>query len=450
MNEATVKALRDALALSPDNPPLRKHLAETLLAMGRADEAAAEFREAVKLAPKDEALRLLLACAFMASGKASQALVVVEDLIRTSPRPGAAYVLHARLLQASGDIERAVREYRKGIDADPAVADDELAATLGIGKDAAEPWEVVDGRMRAPIGDEDDEQRVRDLRIERPAGGFASVGGLESVKDEIRMKIINPLLHPDLYKAYGKKTGGGILLYGPPGCGKTLLARATAAEINSAFLAVGIHDVLDMWIGASERNLHDVFEQARAARPCVLFFDEVDALGASRVDMRSAGGRHVINQFLAELDGIGSDNDGLLVLAATNAPWHLDSAFRRPGRFDRIVFVPPPDAPAREAILRVHLEGRPAAGVDVAQVAAKTDRFSGADLRAVVDVAIEGRLKEAMKAGAPLPLSTKDLVAAAKAVKPSTRDWFATARNYTLYANEGGIYDDVKPWLDRK
>ena len=149
-------------------------------------------------------------------------------------------------------------------------------------------------------------------------------------------------------------------MYGPPGCGKTFLSRATAGEVQARFLSVGLSDVLDMWIGNSERNLHELFQQARRNKPCVVFFDEVDALGASRSDMRHSGGRHLINQFLSELDGIEANNDGLLILAATNAPWHLDNAFRRPGRFDRIVFVPPPDQPARASIVQLMLSGKPA------------------------------------------------------------------------------------------
>jgi SpoVK/Ycf46/Vps4 family AAA+-type ATPase len=133
----------------------------------------------------------------------------------------------------------------------------------------------------------------------------------------------------------------------------------------------------------------------------------------------------------------------VLVLAATNAPWHLDPAFRRPGRFDRILFVPPPDAPAREAIVGVLLRDRPVAGVDARAVAKATDGFSGADLEATVDAAVERKLREALRTGTPTPLTTKDLVAAAATLRPSTREWFQTARNYALYANQGGVYDDL-------
>jgi transitional endoplasmic reticulum ATPase len=270
---------------------------------------------------------------------------------------------------------------------------------------------------------------------------------MDAVKDEIRLKIIHPLANPDVYKAYGKKIGGGILLYGPPGCGKTHLARATAGEVRAGFLSVGINEVLDMWIGQSERNLHDIFENARAHKPCVLFFDEVDALGASRTDMRQSAGRHLINQFLAELDGDKAHNDGVLILGATNAPWHLDSAFRRPGRFDRVVFVPPPDTAARAAILRILLAGKPTMNIDLDHLAGKASEFSGADLKALVDVAIEGKLRSALKTGVPEPLTTKDLLEAAKTLRPTTKEWFATARNYAIYSNVGGIYDDILRYL---
>jgi SpoVK/Ycf46/Vps4 family AAA+-type ATPase len=304
--------------------------------------------------------------------------------------------------------------------------------------------EVVEGKVRAAW--EDGPAPVEDS-VERPKTTFKDVGGMEAVKDEIRMKIIHPLTHPELYRAYGKSAGGGILLYGPPGCGKTHLARATAGEVRAGFLSVGINDVLEMWIGQSERNLHEVFERARENRPCVLFFDEVDALGASRSDLRQSSGRQLINQFLAELDGIGACNDGVLILAATNAPWHLDPAFRRPGRFDRILFVPPPAAPARANILAILLRGKPVQPIDFDHLAKKTDGFSGADLKAVVDVAVEHKLRQALKAGAPQPLNTRDLLGAAGSIRPTTKEWFATARNYALYANQGGIYDDIKKYL---
>lgn len=442
--DESLQSLREAVRLSADNVPLRQLLADTLLRLDRADEAEKEYREALARDPDSGRLKTGLAQAFFRQGKNSQALVIVEDLLKRADTPARVYLLHARLLLRLGEVERAVRQYRAGIDADPTVADADLAEQLGIG--AESDSEVVEGRVR--VRGHDDEGGPVDKLIERPKITFQDVGGMETVKEEVRMKIMHPLTHPDLYKAYGKTIGGGVLLYGPPGCGKTHLARATAGEVRARFLAVGLHDILGLWMGESERNLHELFDQARTHRPCVLFFDEVDALGASRSDMRhSSGYRHVINQFLDELDGINADNEGVLILAATNAPWHLDTAFRRPGRFDRLLFVPPPDAAARESILRILCKGKPVDSIDYGHLAKKTEHYSGADLKAVVDVAIEAKLREALKAGVPKPITGKDLLAAAANVKPSTREWFATARNYALYANQGGLYDEILKYL---
>ena len=442
--EDAIQSLRDALSHSPDNIPLRQHLADTLLSHGRGPEAEKEYREALGLAPDNKSLQLGLARAFHQQGKNSHALALVETILKTSNAPARAFLLHARLLVGIGEVEQAVIQYRRAVEKDPAAADPAFAARLGINA-REEESEVVEGRVRAPSWDEED--AAPGTEIEKPKIAFKDVGGMDVLKEEIRLKIIHPLAHPELYKAYGKTVGGGILMYGPPGCGKTHLARATAGEIQAGFIAVGINDVLDMWIGNSERNLHELFEQARRNRPCVLFFDEVDALGASRSDMRHHAGRQLINQFLAEMDGVKTSNEGVLILAATNAPWHLDSAFRRPGRFDRVLFVPPPDGPARAGILRLLCHGKPVDDLDYDQLAKKTEHFSGADLKAVVDLAVEAKLREAMKSGVPRPLATRDLVTAAGVQKPTTREWFATARNYALYSNQGGIYDDILKYL---
>jgi SpoVK/Ycf46/Vps4 family AAA+-type ATPase len=448
-NQIAIQALRQAIALAPDNIELVFHLAQTLNSLLRFEESIQVYKEALERFPGQRGLQLGLAESYWRQGKSSHALAILETLLTDSHPTAETYLLHCRVLQAEGNVVGATASYREAIDLSPELADKELESLLGFqrfGTDEDESQEPA----RLTWEDQEESDVADSVAFERPSITFADVGGMTEVKDDIRIKIIYPLQHPDIYAAYGKKAGGGILMYGPPGCGKTLLARATAGEVKSNFMSIGINEVLDMWMGNSEKNLHALFERARRHRPCIMFFDEVDALGASRSDMRKTGGRHLINQFLSELDGVQANNEGLLFLAATNAPWHLDSAFKRPGRFDRVIFVPPPDEEARTEIVTLHLKGKPVDRIDYRKVAKATQQFSGADLNAVVDFAVEGKLKEALKTGRPTPITTHDLLAAAKSRRPSTSEWFASARNHALYANEGGEYDAVLQYLGMK
>lgn len=440
--------LRAALAVSPDNAPLRRHLADTLVGLSRFTEAVDEYRLLLEQSPGDIDLQLGLASAFHQAGKLSEAGALLESIIDKPDPPATACVLYSRIALLEGRVEDAVARYKQAIEIDSRATDDELASRLGVSPNAQyEDDEVDEGRVRMHGGEM---QAEFNTELERPKVRFDDVGGMNNLKEEIRVKIIYPIEHPEIYQAYGKSLGGGIMMYGPPGCGKTYLARATAGEIDAAFLSIGINDVLDMWMGNSEKRLHQVFEQARANAPCVLFFDEVDALGGKRSDMNSGAGRQIINQFLAELDGAEHSNEGVLVLAATNAPWHVDPAFRRPGRFDRVLFVPPPDEPARADILRLHCQGKPTSSIDYNHLAKKTSKYSGADLKAILDLAIEAKLTESIKKGGPpQPITGKDLQRAVKSHRPTTQEWFSSARNYALYANQGGLYDDVLKWLDK-
>lgn len=447
MIDKTIHALRLALQAMPDNLELRKHLSDVLLKAGELEEAEKEYRLALAVTPDDASVKTGLADAFYRQGKTSVALVILDELVKDDTAPAHAFLLAARLYARSGARDLAAELYQKAVERDASLADVELVTLFDDHPDDASEQSDETSRTERMAVPVDELSDVPLMEVERPPITFQDVGGMERVKDDIRLRIIHPLQHPELYKAYGKSAGGGILMYGPPGCGKTHLARATAGEVNAYFIAVGIHDVLDMWIGNSEHNLHDLFELARANTPCVLFFDEVDALGASRTDMRQSGARHLINQFLSELDGINSSNTGVLVLAATNTPWHLDAAFRRPGRFDRILFVGPPDGEARAEIFRIHLKDKPLASIDYAKLVKKTDQFSGADITAVIDGAVEQKLREALVHGLPTPITTHNLLDAIKQVKPSTRDWFATARNHALYANQSGLYDDILTYL---
>jgi SpoVK/Ycf46/Vps4 family AAA+-type ATPase len=288
------------------------------------------------------------------------------------------------------------------------------------------------------------------IPLEQPKISFADAGGMEALKEQIRLNIIYPFQHPEVYQAYGKKVGGGILLYGPPGCGKTYIARATAGECQARFIAVGIEDVLNMYMGESERRLHAIFEAARAAAPTIVFFDEFEALAGKRAGMdHSPHYRALVNQFLAELDGIKSSNHNMLVMGATNSPWHIDSAFRRPGRFDKVLFVPPPDEAARVAILQLHCRNKPLENIDYQKIARQMKRFSGADIAAVCESAAEIGLQETLKTGKLRQLRTDDFLKALSKTRPTTDEWLSTAKNYVMYSNQTGLYDAVNEYLQK-
>lgn len=207
---------------------------------------------------------------------------------------------------------------------------------------------------------------------------------------------------------------------------------------------------MDPYLGVSERNLHAAFERARANAPCVLFLDELDALAFARHKHGGSESRRLVDVLLQELDAIGSENEGLLVLAATNAPWDVDEAMLRPGRFDRVIFVPPPDEPARADILSVVLKDVPTAGVDLKSLAGQTPMFSGADLRALVERGVDRVIDEALTSGGEPPLSMQHLSAALTTVKPSTLDWLHRVRSYIEFANQSERYDDVAEYLRTK
>jgi SpoVK/Ycf46/Vps4 family AAA+-type ATPase len=430
-----IQNLVDALSLSPDNVPLRLQVANLMMSEKMYAEAADQLSEVLKRSYGHTTAQQQLAECFYHMGKYSAAIITYEQLdFEQLPVQSAAFFIRCLIKEHS--LEQAIELYKQLLVQHPQFSDEE-----------------IDKELRLGTSNETDDEFMfddADYFLEKPTTKFSDVGGMKNVKNEISLKIIQPLKNPDLYKAFGKKAGGGILLYGPPGCGKTFIAKATAGEIDAKFISIGLHDILDMWIGNSEKNLHQVFEVARANKPCVLFFDEVDAIGSSRADLKQSAMRHVINQFLAELDGVDADNEGILILAATNAPWSVDGAFRRPGRFDRIIFVAPPDEEARVDILQQLLKDKPVADVDVKKIAAQSEGYSGADLNALLDIAVEDKLTQSIETGELQPITTKDLLRALKVHKPTTQEWFSSARNYALYANESGLYDDILKYLKIK
>ncbi len=402
MTEPLIASLQAALQARPDDLPLRLHLAELLLANGNTAEAISHAARALQQDPSNEAAKALMGRAL------GNPPPPTPPSSAPSPMDWKAYeeelsdVVPPRFARADGDPD--------------------------------------------PIEGEDD----RAFDVETSSVRLADVGGMTDVKKRLELAFLAPMRNPELRQMFGKSLRGGLLLYGPPGCGKTFLARAVAGEMGAKFVSMSIVDVLNMWIGNSERNLHEIFQAARRNAPCVLFLDEIDAIGHKRSNMHSTSMRTLANQLLAEMDGMESDNEGLFLLAATNAPWDVDAALRRPGRLDRIVLVAPPDEPARAAILEYHLRQRPIAKIDLKKLVAATADYSGADLAHLCESASEYAMHDSITSGNIRMIEQRDFERALRDVRPSVGSWFSTARNVALFANEGGVYDDLVQYLKKR
>lgn len=276
----------------------------------------------------------------------------------------------------------------------------------------------VGRRKKLLVGFE--EEAAEWIVLEKPNVTFDDVAGLDSVKEQIRIKLIYPFTHPEQARKFGIKKGGGILLYGPPGTGKTLVARATATEIDAAFFNVKPSEIMSKWVGEAEQNIDKLFRIAHSFERAIIFVDEVEALIPKRRRSGSTVMQRVVPQILAELEGFDQEDGALLFMGASNEPWALDPAVLRPGRFDDKIYVPLPDWDARRKILWLNLHGRPLApDISYDQLAGMLEGYSGADIVNICVKACSIPFLEAVKAGVERDVEMRDLLNAISEVKPS-------------------------------
>ena len=445
--EPVIESLRNAVAAMPDDVPLRLHLASLLLRAGQRDEAVRHLGAVLQRDPGNgDALAMLTAPAGTAgqqpSAQPGSSVPPERTVASDLDSPSSATVPDA----ADGADGNGAREPAPG-----GKGADDVTASYDWSQAEDELRDVLPSMFLGDAGSTSaglDEARAYDA--EHAGLTLADVAGMTEVKKRLEAAFLAPMRNPELRKLYGKSLRGGLLLYGPPGCGKTFIARAVAGELGARFITVSFADLIDMFVGRSERNIHELFEVARRNAPCVVFLDEVDAIGQKRSQLRNTPMRSAVNQLLLELDDVASDNTGVFLLAATNHPWDVDSALRRPGRFDRTLLVLPPDGQAREGVFRFHLRDRPVAGIDLARLSRLTDGYSGADIAHICETAAERALLDSVSRGEPRLIGQADLEASVSEVRPSLGTWFDTARNVALFANEGGAYDDLVAYLRKR
>jgi len=444
MDESSLNQLKVALQASPDNLALLKLIISSLIEKGAVQDALSIIENYDNEILDSNDLAFLTGRVYFLNSNFDMALTYLK-----SDDPDV-LVLKSRVLLRLNKQDEGIEAYKAAIQKNSALEDPELAASLQA-KVVEIPVTGKGPKLKVIKNDNTDSADLHRLIVPQlKTIKFDDVGGLDKVKQSIYKKIILPYQKPNLFQRFKKRVGGGILLYGPPGCGKTLLARATAGECKAEFLNVSITDVLDMYIGESERKLHSLFQRARESAPAVLFFDEVEALGGKRQNTRDSSTSKLVSQFLLEMDGFAQNNHGVLILAATNVPWSVDSAFRRPGRFDRILFIPPPDQIGRKAILDTLLNDRPTDdSIDTTYLSKKTPGFSGADLSELVETAIDEAIESSINSGTEELISASHFKTALKEINPTTLEWLTTARNYARYSNESGQYNDVLNFLKK-
>jgi transitional endoplasmic reticulum ATPase len=307
---------------------------------------------------------------------------------------------------------------------------------------------ALENAQKEAVGDISDNNSL--IPIEKPKISFADLGGMKSVKEDIKKAIVYPFEHPNLYAMYGKKIGEGILLYGPPGCGKTYIARAAAGECGASFLNLKISDILSKWVGESEKNIRASFDAATKHAPTILFFDEIDAIGSKRGESLEGHTKRLVNELLIQLDGLEGPKEKVLTLAATNAPWSVDPALRRPGRFSKMIYIPPPDFNARLEIFKLQTKNRPIKDdIDFEELAKKTEFYSAADINQIVEEAADIPLREAIISKKMRKITQADFLKVIKSRKSSLVSWAKSAQQQIKMSREQEVFEELSNEIER-
>ena len=426
--EKTIADYKKAIDLDPKNPIIYNNLGDAYYRLQDYSSAVKYYDKAISLNPNYLKAYYNRALSYASLEDYDKAVVDFSKVIELKPDFAEAYHLRGLAEEYNGSLEEAMKDYEKALELNPGLS--EARTHLNS--------------IKEKVNKKDEKGKGADIKVLKDIKmRFKDVAGMKKVKEEIKEAIIYPMLKPDLARKYGKLGGGGILMYGPPGCGKTYIVKAAAGESNSAFINAKLSDLLDMYVGNTEKNIHKVFETARKNAPCIIFFDEVDAIGGRRDQQQGQQFmRLAVNQLLYEMDGVEANNENVLVLAATNAPWDVDPALRRSGRFTKTIYIPEPDFKSRKAILKIHAKKIPLSKhIAWNRIALATIGYSAADLKAVVDEAAAIPWREAFKTGKERKVNTGDFIKAIKKKESSLPPWYEQAKKQIGKQEEITIID---------
>ncbi|MEM3400055.1 MAG: ATP-binding protein [Candidatus Micrarchaeia archaeon] len=421
-----------AAELDPRNAVIYNNRGDAYYRKQEFDKAIADYDMAIKLNRKYLKAYYNRGLAYACKQEYEKAIEDFNMVIELNPNFAEAYHIRGLAYDYMGDYAAAIENYDKAIELNPNFT--EAIQHREIAKQKLDSGYVPDtgseGGGVTP-GVPGEYQGINAIKLmSKPNIKFSDVAGLEKEKEAINEAIVYPLQNPELARKYGKFGGGAILFYGPPGCGKTFIIKAAAGECNASFINAKISDILDMYVGNTEKNIHNIFETARKNAPCIIFFDEVEGLGGRRDQMgQQPYQKMAVNQLLFEMDGLEANNQNVLVVGATNAPWDMDPALRRSGRFSKIIYLPAPDKKTREQIFKLHSKNRPLEkNINWGRLARATIGYSAADIKQICEDAAAIPWKEAMKTGKERKIRTSDFIAAIKKRKSSLGPWYESAK----------------------
>ncbi len=431
----------------------------SLFEESKFDEAIKEYNEALKVDDKYADAYFNRALTERVTNDFDGAKRDLEVVMTLQPKSADAPLLIGDIAESKNDLLGARYWYEKSLASNPDYTeaknrlehiDSLMHVDSGIGgKGAAQ-------QMVAKKPDEKDvieEGQIKNVKFFKSDVMFDDVVGLEKVKRYLQENVVLAIKKPDLFKKYGKKLGVGLLLYGPPGVGKTYIVKAVAGEAGANVIIARVNQIVDMYTGNTEKNLHAIFDQARKNTPCVIFFDELDALGVKRGGDEPGGGgssgalRLAVNQFLVEMSGVETNPEGIFVIGATNNPWDIDPALKRSGRFGDSVYLKPPDYNARKNLFRYYTKNKPVGKLDFGRLSRATMGYSPADIERIADKAAMLPLLHEYEHNMSREYTMKDVLSILRDKDysgSSLDEWYAMVKKDVITKTETSTIDGKK------